>query len=152
MDTLLTLPTMPPQSGLNFAELVAMRRRPLPSHAIEGGNFRRWAVAVCHAEVKHREADYDRVERLLGITTDRWAFPNDPERGQFPHEAHAGAALLWLSHLQTHESEKRTPWSFIPFCDWKREARAAWIAKRRKLWAGFIKEVRAYQAAKGEGL
>lgn len=148
MDTLLTLPTMPPQSGLNFAELVAMRRRPLPSHAIEGGNFRRWAVAVCHAEVKHREADYDRVERLLGITTDRWAFPNDPERGQFPHEAHAGAALLWLSHLQTHESDRRAAWDCLPFDLWTKKRRADWLTKRRELWAGFVRQVERYRAAR----
>tara|TARA_R110000868_G_scaffold262506_1_gene521232 strand:- start:350 stop:808 length:459 start_codon:yes stop_codon:yes gene_type:complete len=152
MDTLLATRTMPPQSGLNFAELVAMRRRPLPTHAIEGGNFRRWATAVCHAEVKHREADYARVERELGVHQDQWDFPNCVEVGQFDHERHAGKALLWLSHLQTHESEKRTPFHFLPFCDWRAKDRAAWIAKRRILWAGFIKEVRAYQAAKGEGL
>ena len=148
MDTLLTLPTMPPQSGLNFAELVAMRRRPLPSHAIEGGNFRRWAVAVCHAEVKHREADYDRVERLLGITTDRWAEPACIEIGQFPHEAHAGAALLWLSHLQTHESDRRAAWDCLPFDLWSANRREGWMIRRRELWAGFVRQVERYRAAR----
>ena len=138
-------------AGLSLTQLIARERLPLPSHQIEGGNFRKWAVAVCTAEVKHRERDYLRVEALLGITTDRWAFPNDDERGQFKHEYHAGQALLWMSHLQTHESEKRTPWSFIPFCDWRAKDRAAWLAKRRKLWAGFLAEVRAYQQTKGEG-
>tara|TARA_R110000822_G_C15249330_1_gene487170 strand:+ start:593 stop:1063 length:471 start_codon:yes stop_codon:yes gene_type:complete len=155
MDTLLTTRTLPTPTHLpedeNFAEIVAALRRPLPSHALEGGNFRRWAVAVCHAEVKHREADYARVERLLGITTDRWAFPNDCERGQFAHEAHASAALLWLSHLQTHESERRKAWDCLPWRMWKPARRAAWIAKRRVLWAGFLNAVRNYKAAKGEG-
>lgn len=137
-------------AGLSLTQLIARERLPLPSHAIEGGNFRRWAVAVCTAEVKHRERDYLRVEALLGITTDRWAFPNDPERGQFQHEYHAGQALLWLSHLQTHESEKRTPFHFLPWCDWRAKDRAAWLAKRRILWAGFLTEVRAYQATKSD--
>jgi hypothetical protein len=135
---------------LSFARKVALLRRPLPSHAIEGGNFRQWAAAVCSAEVRHRERDYLRVERELGVDVPRWDFPNNDEVGQFDHERHAGIALLWLSTLQTHESEKRTPWNFLPWTDWKRETRAAWIAKRRKLWAGFIKEVRAYEHARKE--
>jgi hypothetical protein len=136
--------------ALSFAQRVALLRRPLPSHDLPGGNFRKWAAAVCSAEVRHRERDYLRVEAELGVTVDRWDFPNNDEVGQFTHERHAGAALLWLSHLQAHESEKRAPWSFLPWTDWKRETRAAWIAKRRKLWAGFVKEVRAYQDARKE--
>jgi len=133
---------------LSFAEIVARKRLPLPSHAIEGGNFRRWAVAVLTAEVKHRERDYLRVERQMGVHVDRWDFPSNDEIGQFDHEAHAGAALLWLSHLQAHESEKRVPFHFIPWCDWKVAKRAEWIAKRRVLWAGFLNAVRAYQDAR----
>lgn len=143
--------TLHPASGLSQTQLIARERLPLPSHTIEGGNFRRWAVAVCQAEVKHRERDYERVEALLGIHTDKWDFPNDPERGQFVHEAHAGAALLWLSHLQTHESERRAAWDCLPWRLWSAKRRADWLAKRRKLWAGFLTQVRAYQATKGEG-
>ena len=137
-------------SRLSFAQKVKILRRPLPSHEVIGGNFRQWAAAVCTAEVKHRESDYLRVEHELGVHVDRWDFPNNDEVGQYPHEAHAGAALLWLSHLQAHESEKRTPWSFVPFCDWRRETRAAWMQKRRILWRGFLNAVRAYQSARKE--
>jgi hypothetical protein len=135
---------------LSFAQRVAQLRRPLPSHQIKGGNFRQWAAAVCSAEVRHRERDYLRCEAELGVSVPRWDFPNNDEVGQFNHERHAGIALLWLSHLQAHESEKRTPISFVPFCDWRANNRALWFAKRRKLWAGFIKEVRAYQSARKE--
>lgn len=138
-------------AGLSLTQLIARERVPLPSHQIEGGNFRKWAVAVCTAEVRHRERDYLRVEALLGITTDRWDFPNDDERGQFKHEYHAGQALLWISHLQTHESERRKPFDFSTWSMWTPARRAAWLAKRRKLWAGFLAEVRAYQQTKGEG-
>lgn len=137
-------------SRLSFAQLVALLRRPLPSHELPGENFRRWAVAVCTAEVRHRERDYLRVERELGIHVDRWDFPNNDEVGQYAHEAHAGAALLWLSHLQAHETEKRAPFHFIPFCDWKRSTRAAWMEKRRYLWRGFLNAVRDYQHARKE--
>ena len=135
-------------AGLSLTQLIERERLPLPSHQIQGGNFRRWAVAVCTAEVRHRERDYLRVEKLLGIQTDRWDFPHDDERGQFQHEYHAGQALLWMSHLQAHESEKRAPFHFLPWCDWRAKDRAAWLAKRRILWAGFLTEVRAYQATR----
>lgn len=137
-------------AGFSQTQLIARERLPLPSHTIEGGNFRKWAVAVCTAEVKHRERDYLRVERLLGITTDKWDFPNDDERGQFQHEYHAGQALLWLSHLQTHESERRTAWDCLPWRMWSGKRRADWLAKRRKLWAGFLAQVRAYQSTKSD--
>ena len=151
MDTLINMAAVQrveAAAALSFAQKVKLLRRPLPSHQIEGGNFRQWAAAVCTAEVRHRERDYLRVEAELGVTVDRWDFPSNDEVGQFPHEAHAGDALLWLSHLQAHESEKRTPWSFVPFCDWRRETRAAWMQKRRDLWAGFLRAVRKYQEAR----
>jgi hypothetical protein len=151
MDALTYTQTRPVLwSDLSFAQKVAHMRRPLPSHAIEGGNFRQWATAVCTAEVRHRERDYLRVEAELGVTVDRWDFPNCDEVGSFPHERDAGDALLWLSHLQAHESEKRTPFFFVPWTDWKRETRAAWMQKRRDLWRGFINAVRNYQAARKE--
>jgi hypothetical protein len=136
---------------LTTAELIRRERQPLPSHAIEGFNYRQWAVAVCTAEVAHRAADFARCERLLGYDFDRWAEPTCVEMGQFAHEAHAGAALVWLSHLQTHESDRRAAWDCLPFDMWTKKRRAAWIAKRRVLWAGFLNAVRNYKAAKGEG-
>lgn len=151
MDTLHIPEIRAPKHGLSLAQLIERERMPLPSHAIQGSNFRQWAIAVCTAEVKHRERDYLRVERLLGVSVDRWDFPNCIESGQFPHEAHAGAALLWMSHLQAHESERRTAWDCLPWDMWSAKRRADWLAKRRKLWAGFLAQVRAYQATKGEG-
>jgi len=136
--------------GLSFAQRVAILRKPLPSHTIEGGNFRQWAVAVLHAEVKHREADFARVERELGVSVDRWEFPNCVIVGQYLHEARAGDALLWLSVLQTHESEKRRPFNFKVWADWHPKWRRAWIDKRRYLWRGFLNAVRDYQHARQE--
>lgn len=136
--------------GLSFAQKVALLRRPLPSHEIQSGNFRAWAVAVCTAEVKHRERDYLRVERELGVHVDRWDFPNNDEVGQYAHEAHAGAALLWLTHLQRHESERRKPFDFSTWRMWKPARRAEWLAKRCVLWGGFLNAVRNYQSARKE--
>ena len=138
-------------SRLSFAQKVALLRRALPSHTIDAGSFRKWAVAVCSAEVKHRERDYLRVERELGVHVDPWEFPNSVEVGQYAHEAHAGAVLLWLSHLQRHEEEKRTPWHHIGgWRQWKPDERKVWLANRRKIWRGFLNAVSAYQNARKE--
>lgn len=136
--------------GLSVSQIIKVMRQPLPSHEIEGGNFRKWAVAVCQAEVNHRARDYLRIERALNLNSDRWDFPNDVSRGQYRHEAHAGAALHWLSHLQAHETTRRVPFDFSVWKFWTAERRAAWIARRQYLWAGFLGEVRAYQRTRKE--
>ncbi|MGQ3301596.1 hypothetical protein [Reyranella sp.] len=130
------------------AELIRRHRRPLPAPATDIENVRARAVALCSAEVAHRSRDFQRVERALGLAFDRWLEPDCEQLGQFPHEAHAAAALLWLSHLQTHESAKRTPWSGIPFRSWRTDERAAWLAKRRALWSGFLSQIERYHAAR----
>lgn len=128
------------------ADLIRRHRRPLPVLAIDIENFRARAVALCSAEVAHRSRDFQRVERVLGLAFDRWLEPDCEQLGQFPHEAHAAAALLWLSHLQTHESRKRTPWTGVPFRSWHEDELTAWLAERRKLWSGFLRQVERYRA------
>lgn len=156
MDTL-HIPTLIRESApshatrfrnLSVAENVALFRRPLPSHEITGGNFRAWATAVCNAEIKHRSRDFARVERTLALNFDRWLEPGCEQIGQFPHEAHAGAALLWLSHLQAHESERRASWDCLPWDLWPKKRRKDWLARRRVLWAGFVRQVEKYRAAR----
>jgi len=147
-DTMLAEPRV--REGLSLAQLIGRERMPLPAHEVIGGNFRQWAVAVLHAEVTHRAADFARVERVLGVGVDRWDQPNCVIMGQYPHEARAGEALLWLSALQSHENEKRTPFNFKVWRDWHPSWRRAWIAKRRSLWRGFLRAVHAYQDARKE--
>lgn len=130
------------------ADLIRRHRRPLPTPVIDIQNFRARAVALCSAEVAHRSRDFHRIERTLGLGFDRWLEPDCEQFGQFPHEAHAAAALLWLSHLQTHESEKRTPWKGVRFRDWRADERTAWFAKRRELWSGFLRQVERYRTAR----
>lgn len=129
------------------ADLIRRHRRPLPAPVIDIENFRARAVALCSAEVAHRSRDFLRVERALGLAFDRWLEPDCEQLGQFPHEAHAAAALLWLSHLQTHESQKRTPWSGVPFRSWRGDERTVWFTKRRALWSGFLWQVERYRTA-----
>ncbi|WP_425067096.1 hypothetical protein [Reyranella sp.] len=132
------------------AELIRRHRRPLPAPQPDLETFRARAVAICSAEVAHRGRDFQRVERALGLRFDRWLEPDCEQLGQFPHEAHAGAALVWLSHLQTHESRKRTPWNGVPFRSWREDERAAWLTKRRALWSGFLRQVERYRSARGK--
>ncbi len=146
--------SLSPHPKETVADLIRRHRRPLPAPAFATGaddpaaagrSWRTRAVAACHAEIAHRSRDFARVERTLGLTFDRWLEPDCEQLGQFPHEAHAAAALVWLSHLQTHESEKRTPWSGIPFRSWSVSDRAHWRAKRRTLWSGFVRQAELYE-------
>ncbi|WP_422016390.1 hypothetical protein [Reyranella sp.] len=130
------------------AELIRRERRPFPAPRIDTVSFRARAIAICSAEVAHRSRDFQRVECALGLSFDRWLEPDCEQFGQFPHEAHAAAALVWLSHLQTHESEKRTPWSGVPFRSWREDERTTWFTKRRALWSGFLRQVELYQVAR----
>lgn len=134
--------------SLTTADLIRRERQPLPAHSLDGVNYRAWAVAVCGAEVDHRNRDFARVERLLRYDFDRWTEPTCVELGQFPHEAHAADALNWLSHLQTHESQRRAAWDCLPFDLWTAKRRADWLARRRVLWAGFVRQVEKYRAAR----
>ncbi len=139
------------------ADLIRRHRRPLPAPAFATGaddpatagrSWRARAVAACHAEIAHRSRDFARVERALGLTFDRWLEPDCEQLGQFQHEAHAAAALVWLSHLQTHESEKRTPWNGRSFASWSEPDRTRWLAKRRQLWSGFLHQVERHRIAR----
>ncbi len=137
-------------SDLNLADLIRRERKPLPPHDLVGCNYRAWAAAVLQAEVDHRDRDFTRVEAKLGISLDRWADPCLVQMGQFRHEARAGEALVWLSHLQTHDSDRHGPWARVRWAVWGVEEKRAWVRRRRYLLRGFIRAVEAYRAARAE--
>lgn len=147
-DTLTATVALRRDPTLSRAELIRRERLPLPTHELDGVNYRTWAVAVCGAEVKHRAADFQRAADTHGLLFDRFAEPDCEQIGQFPHEAHAGAALVWLSHLQAAESERRAPMDCLPWDKWSAKRKADWLARRRKLWAGFVRQVERYRAAR----
>lgn len=129
-----------------IADLIRRARQPLPSHALTGGNFRRYIAAVCQAEVAHREADFVRAANRVGFSYDRYLDPACVEIGQFAHECHAGAALNWLAHLQTHESMRER--TFRGYREWSIGEKRQWLGRRRHLWSGFLRQVRRYRAAR----
>lgn len=135
---------------LHTIDLIHRKRRPLPSHDLDAENYRAWAAAVCQAEVNHRRSDFWRACDAVGVTFDDWAEPDCVEIGQFPHEAHAAAALNWLAHLQTHDSDRRGPWARVRWATWTRAEKAAWIGRRRYLVHGFLRCVRRYRELRAE--
>jgi hypothetical protein len=126
-------------------------RRPLPPHAFDGGNYRRWAAAVCSAEARHAADDFWACVYRLGAAG---LFDRDDGFGgheapfRFPHETHAFAALSWLAHLQAHESDRRGPWAAVRWNSWDEGQRHDWFARRRHLWAGFVRQVERYREAR----
>jgi len=126
-------------------------RRPLPPHALDGGNYRRWAAAVCAAEARHAADDFWACVYRLGAAA---LFDRDDGFGgheapfRFAHETHAVAALSWLSHLQAHESDRRGPWAAVRWNSWDDGQRRDWFARRRYLWSGFVRQVERYRAAR----
>lgn len=126
-------------------------RRPLPPPARDGSNYRRWAAAVCAAEARHAADDFWACVYRLGVGG---LFDRDDGFGgheapfRFPHETHAFAALSWLSHLQAHESDRRGPWAAVRWNSWDEGQRRDWFAHRRYLWAGFVRQVERYRAAR----
>jgi hypothetical protein len=126
-------------------------RRPLPPHALDGGNYRCWAAAVCAAEARHAADDFWACVYRLGAAA---LFDRDDGFGgheapfRFAHETHAVAALSWLSHLQAHESDRRGPWAAVRWNSWDDGQRRDWFARRRYLWSGFVRQVERYRAAR----
>ena len=126
-------------------------RRPLPPHALDGGNYRCWAAAVCAAEARHAADDFWACVYRLGAAA---LFDRDDGFGgheapfRFPHETHAFAALSWLCHLQAHESDRRGPWAGVRWNTWNDAQRHDWFARRHYLWSGFVRQVERYREAR----
>jgi len=132
---------------LSDAQRIRRERRPLPSHDLVGINYRQWIAAVCSAEIAHRREDFMRAVCRVGVFIDLGE-PIADELGQLQHEAHAGAALNWLSHLQAHDSDRHGVWA-----RWKRwdiGKRVWWLSRRRHLLHGFLREARKYQAERAK--
>jgi hypothetical protein len=130
---------------------IRRERRPLPPHELDGGNYRRWAAAVCGAEARHAADDFWSSVHRLGLAG---LFDRDDGFGgheapfRFAHETHAFAALSWLSHLQAHESDRRGPWAAVRWNTWDAGQRREWFARRRDLWSGFVRQVERYRQAR----
>ena len=126
--------------------LIRRERRPLPFCDVNGAHYRRWATDTCMAEVRHAADDFWTCVHHLGVAG---LFDRDDGVGgheapfRLPREIHAFAALGWLSHLQAHESDRNGPWACVRWRTWDVGRRRDWFARRRYLWSGFVRQVRA---------
>src|SRR5262245_10169503 len=140
------------------AAAIRRERRPMPAPAVSAPvgsdirvGYRRWAAAVCSAEVRHATGDFWRCAHRLGVAA---LFDRDDGFGgheapyRLPHEACAFAALGWLSHLQAHESDRRGPWAAVRWNTWDGQQRREWFERRRALWSGFVRQVERYREAR----
>lgn len=132
----------------SFAYSIRRARRPLPLQAPGAAPFRRWAAAACSAEVAHARDDFWACVHRLGLAA---RFDRDDGFGgheapfRYPHEAHAFAAVGWLIHLQAHESDRRAPWATLRWDIWDAARQRHWWNERRRLWAGFLRNVERYR-------
>lgn len=144
------LPAPPAEISLNpirdYRDAIWAHREPLPSHELLNVPVRRFVAAACAAEVRHARNDFLRV--IYGIKVSPYFYgevdPDVPYR--YAHEARAGEALVWLSHLQVHDSDRRGPW-----CRWgymSAEGKRHWLQERRRLLHGLIRAAAAYRAAR----
>jgi hypothetical protein len=108
-------------------------------------------VAVCVAEARHAKDDFWSCVYHLGFAG---LFDRDDGFGghdvpfRFLHEAHACAALSWLSHLQAHETDRCGPWCGGRWEKWSATRRREWLRRRRYLWSGVLREVERYRDAR----
>lgn len=84
-------------------------RTPLQAPDFASTPVRRFVANVCTAEVQHADGQFWQLARACGADAviDRFETPDIAAKYRLPHERCAGKALAWLSHLQTHDSDRR---------------------------------------------
>jgi len=135
-------------SSLGIRAAIKAARQPRSYPDVKAAPVRRFVSIACTMEVQHAKADFDRIVSAMEASS---AFDAEFECNadvafRLPHEARAGEALIWLSHLQTHDSFRRGPWE-----RWSRmspEGKRDWLTRRRTLLHGLIRAAHAYRAAR----
>ncbi len=77
---------------------------------------------------------------------DRHEEPDVDATFRLPHEARAGEALGWLSHMQAHDNDRHGLWS--RWAVMSRDEKRAWLARRREILHGLIRAAHAYRRAR----
>ena len=139
----------------DYRDAIRAGRKPLLSHELRDVPLRRFVASVCQAEVNHAANDFWQV--VDGINA-RGLFYGETEADagfRFPHEARAGEALMWLSHLQGHDNDRHGPSLVRDFLErwnrWDHSRKADWLQRRRYLVHGLIRAASAYRAERGVG-
>jgi hypothetical protein len=136
----------PPAGGVHA--VIKAARTALPSHTLTGVPLRRFVSAVCSAEVEHARNDFWSIVHRMGAVGlfDRYRDPDCDAQFRLSHEVRAAAALNWLSHLQTHDSDRHGPWARWETMGY--DGRCAWVRRRRYLLGGLIRAFQGYTAAR----
>lgn len=136
----------------DYRDAIRAGRKPLPTHALTDVPVRRFVASVCQAEVTHASNDFWQVVDGINARGLFYGETGADAGFRFPHEARAGEALLWLSHLQSHDNGRHGPSMVRDFLErwnrWDRAAKAEWLKRRRYLVHGLIRAAAAYRAAR----
>lgn len=128
----------------------AIRAARTACHApdVAAAPVRRFVANACTAEVQHAEAQFWQLARATGADSvfDRFETPDLAATYRLPHERRAAVALVWLTHLQTHDSDRRGPWEC--WSTWSRPRKAAWLRRRRDLLRGLLRAAGEYRASR----
>ncbi len=113
----------------DYRDAIWAHREALPSHELQDIPVRRFVASACGAEVKHAHTDFLRVIYSIGASPYFYGEVDPGVEYRYAHEARAGEALIWLSYLQTHDSDRRGAWE-----RWSRmspKGKSEWLARRR---------------------
>lgn len=133
---------------IDYRDAIMAARTPLPRPDVLGAPIRRLVAVACTADAVHASSDFWRIVNASGdaIRFDRFRDPDCHTPYAFRHEALAGVALNWLSHLQGHDSNRRGKWSL--WASMTLDEKRAWVRRRRHLVHGLLKAAKAYTAAR----
>jgi hypothetical protein len=136
----------------DYRDAICTGRKPLPSHELTDVPVRKFVASVCTAEVTHAANDFWQVVDGINARGLFYGEKGSDAAFRFPHEARAGEALVWLSHLQGHDNDRHGPSLVRDFLErwnrWDRTAKAEWLQRRRYLVHGLIRAAAAYRAAR----
>ncbi len=136
----------------DYRDAIRAGRKPLPSHEVTDVPVRRFVASVCQAEVNHAVDDFWQVVDGINARGLFYGEAGADAEFRFPHEARAGEALMWLSHLQGHDNNRHGPSIVRDFLErwnrWDRARKAEWLQRRRYLVHGLIRAAAAYRAAR----
>jgi hypothetical protein len=136
----------------DYRDAIRAGRKPLPSHELTDVPVRKFVASVCQAEINHAVDDFWQVVDGINARGLFYGETGADAGFRFPHEARAGEALVWLSHLQAHDNDRHGPSLIRDFLErwnrWDRARKAEWLQRRRYLVHGLIRAAAAYRAAR----
>lgn len=133
---------------IDYRYAITAARVPLPRADVSGGPVRHLVAVACTADAVHACSDFWRIVHASGdaVRFDRFRDPDCHIPYAFRHEVLAGVALNWLSHLQTHDTDRRGQWSL--WASMTLDEKRAWARRRRYLVHGLLTAAAAYTAAR----